>query len=89
MNTWSINLLKELLNIKDIINVSEDIFDYMRIVDLNNVKYEQKALNTLFFMSYSTDDDIKNGFIIKSFDLRSKANEVIKNNINYTFVIDE
>lgn len=89
MNKWSLENLKDLLNIKEIINCQEDIvFDYLRIVDLNGVKYEKEAKNTLFFLTYSEDEDVNNGFIINAFDLRKNANDIIKNNPNYVFVID-
>ncbi|MBE6148359.1 MAG: hypothetical protein E7167_02555 [Firmicutes bacterium] len=90
MNKWSLKLIKELLNIKSIINVPEDIiFDYLRIVDLNKVKYEETANNVLFFFTYSTDKDITDEFIINPFDQRKKANDIIKNNPDYVYVIDE
>ena len=89
MNTWNINLIKELLRPIETHNILDETYDYIRIVDLNNVKYEKTASNTLFFMSYSTKEEVENGFIIEAFDLREKANDIIKNNFNYTFVIDE
>lgn len=90
MNKWSLSLLKELLKIKKIINVEENIvFDYLKIVDLNKVKYEQTAENVLFFFSYSTEKDITDEFIISPFDQRQKANQIIQNNPSYVYVIDE
>ena len=90
MNSWNLSLIKTIINIKKIYNIPEDvIFDYLRIVDLNKVKYEKKVNNTLFFMTYSTKDDINNKFIIRPFDYRKKANDIIKNNPNFYFVLDE
>lgn len=90
MNIWTLSLIKELVNIKRIINISDnEIYDYLKIVDLNRVKYEKKANNTLFFLSYSTSEDLNNKFIIKSFDYRKKANDIIKNNPKFSFVVDE
>jgi len=90
MNKWSVKKLKELLSITEIKNVADNIiFDYLRIVDLNQIKYEKEAENTLFFLTYSKEEDVDNGFIIKAFDLREKAEEIIENNPKFTFVIDK
>lgn len=89
MNTWSIDQLNDILPIEQTVNIQSTTFDYLRIVDLNQVKYELTAKNTLFFMTYSQEEDVNNGFIISAFDLRKHANEVIENNPNYTFVIDK
>lgn len=90
MNKWSLSLIKDLLNIKKIINVEENIiFDYLKIVDLNKVKYEENAKNVLFFFSYSTEKDISDEFIISPFDQRKKADAIIANNKDYVYVIDE
>ena len=90
MNKWKLSLIKDLINIKDIINVKEDtVFDYLKIVDLNKVKYENTAKNVLFFFAYSTKKDLEDGFIINAFDQRKKADIIIKNHPEYTYVIDE
>ena len=90
MNKWSLTLLERIINIKEIINVDENIiFDYLRIVDLNKVKYEKSAKNVLFFFSYSSEKDITDEFIIEPFDYRKKANDIIQNNPDWTYVIDK
>ena len=90
MNKWSLTLIKQLVKVKNTINIkNEEVYDYLKIVDLNKVKYEDVATNVLFFLSYSEDQDITDEFIITPFDQRKKANEIIENNPCYTFVIDE
>lgn len=90
MNKWKLTQIINLINPKQIINVSnEETFDYLKIVDLNKVKYENQAKNVLFFFTYSTDKDLTDEFIINPFDLRTKSSNIIKNNPNYTYVIDE
>ena len=90
MNCWNIDLLCSLWNVRYKYNVVDGTYyDYLRIIDLNRIKYEQTAQNVLFFLTYSLDSDVENGFIIQKFDLREHATEVIKKNSNFTFVIDE
>lgn len=66
-----------------------DEFDYFRIVSLENNKYDKLAKNPLFFLSYSQEEEIEDGWYPKPFDLRKKANEIMDNNPDYTFVIEE
>lgn len=66
-----------------------DEFDYFRIVSLENNKYDKLANNPLFFLSYSQEDEVEDGWYPKPFDLRKKANEIMSKNPNYTFVIEE
>jgi len=88
MNEWSISLLNQVLNILKLVNVSTEVFDYLRIVDLNHIKYENTARNVLYFLTYSDDTDMVNGFITKPFDLRRYANKIMRENPSFTFLMD-
>lgn len=67
----------------------EEEFDYFRIVSLENNKYDKLSKNPLFFFAYSLPEEVDNGWYPRPFDLRKKANDIIKNNPNTTFVIEE
>jgi len=90
LNNWSLSLIKEIIDIKQINNVDEDIvFDYLKIVDLNKVLYENNAKNVLYFFTYSEEKDLTDEFIIDAFDLRKNANSVISKHPEYVYVLDK
>ena len=89
MNKWKLSDIKEITNIINIYNINNETFDYLRIVDLNKVKYELSAQNTLYFLTYSEDKDVKDEFIINPFDLRKYANKIMSENPGYTYAIDQ
>lgn len=90
MNKLTFSELKNIISIIDTHNLSDsDTFDYFRLCGLNNVKYEDTAENPLYFLSYSTDEEIKNGWYTKPFDLRPFVNDIIETYPNATYVIEE
>lgn len=89
MNSIKLDELSKVVPILGSNNVQpSDIFDYFRIVALNNRKYENTAKNPLFFLSYTTDADIKGGWLAKGFDLRTNFNEIMAKFPHATFVIE-
>lgn len=90
MNKMNLEELSRVVPIIAINNVElTDEFDYFRIVSLEKNKYDRLAKNPLFFFSYSLESEVNDGWYPKEFDLRKKANDIIKNNPNMTFVIEE
>lgn len=90
MNKMTLEELSQVVPILSKNNVPDSIeFDYFRIVSLENNKYDKIAKSPLFFFSYSTKDEVNNGWYPAPFDLRPKANEIMKNNLNKTYVIEE
>lgn len=90
MNSISLEELKKVTPVLATQNVSDDyVFDYMRIIDLNNVKYENDATSPLYFLIYNTEKEIEQGWFNIRFDLREHANEIISKYPNCTFVIEE
>lgn len=88
MNTYSLGYLKEILNIKEVINVSHEIvFDYLRITPIK--KYEKEALKTLYFPIILDESWVNEGWIKKPIDLQSSINEVITMHPDYTYLIEE
>lgn len=85
--------MKELINILDIKekqNVFENaLFDYCRVVSINQKKYEEAALNPLYFLSYSSEEEIKSGWYTKPFDLRCHMNNIMEKYPHATFVIEK
>lgn len=65
-----------------------EVFDYFRIVALNNKQYEKKASNPLYFLTYNTQEEVDNGWFESLFDLRNTVNERMESNPNATFVIE-
>ena len=90
MNKLTLEELEKVVPILSSNNISpNDLFDYFRIVALNNKKYEKDAKNPLYFLSYNTEEEIKNGWFNKKFDLRNYVNEIIKQYPNATFVVEK
>ena len=89
MNKYSIKEIEKLYPIKKV-NISDDeVFDYLRIIGLNGIKYEDRASNVLFFLSYPTNDELNNGWYTVNFDLRPNLLDIYNKHPNYTFVIEE
>lgn len=90
MNKIKLEELRQVVPIIDTNNIQNDeLFDYFRIVNLNNKKYEDQAINPLYFLSYNTKEEIEAGWFGNHFDLRSKANEIMNKYPQATFVIEK
>jgi UDP-N-acetylmuramyl pentapeptide synthase len=89
-NNYSIKELNKILNIKKLINVKEnEVFDYLRISDINNLKIEKKKDNVLFFPILLDQSWVDDGWVMKETDLQSVIDDVVNNNKNYTFLVEE
>ena len=93
MNTLVRNsyTLKEILKMCEALNVHADenvVFDYIRIVNLDK-QVESEAKSVLFFPIYFTNYDVEDGWVINPLDLRPKIAEIMENNPNYVFVVEE
>jgi len=64
-------------------------FDYFRIVSISKTKYEEYAKNPLYFITYSKEEEIQDGWYTKPVDLRPYMNQIIKEHPDYTFVVDK
>lgn len=90
MNQYIFRDLKNILNVINYANVEDsELFDYLRIVDLNNKKLECYARNILYFLSYPTKDELQDGWYLRDFDLRPHIKKIICEHPNYTFVIEK
>lgn len=88
MNKLMFNDFKNITHVVSCNNVPEDAaFDYFRIVAPKEDCI--KANNPLYFITYTTDDEAKNGWYIDRIDLRKYMEIIMKNNSEYTFVIDK
>ena len=82
--------LSEIINISKIKNINEDsFFDYFRVTNYNDDVTLKDKKSILFFPISILDDDLKDGWYIKKWDLRPVINDIVKNNPNYTYVIEE
>ena len=89
MNKYSIEEIEKIYSIKKV-NISDgEVFDYLRIIGLNGLRYESKASNVLFFLSYPTKQELNNGWYTVNFDLRDKLLDIYNNHPSYTYVIEE
>jgi len=85
-----LNTLDEIINIKQIININEDIlFDYFRITNYHDDLVLKDKKNILFFPISILEDDVKAGWYIKEYDMRPKINEIVNNNPHYYFIIED
>ena len=89
MNKYSIKEIEKIYPIKKVNISDEEVFDYLRIIGLNGIKYEDMASNVLFFLSYTTNDELNNGWYTVNFDLRPNLLDIYNKHPNYTFVIEE
>ncbi|MBR3198503.1 MAG: hypothetical protein IKG27_00650 [Bacilli bacterium] len=82
---------KELTDVCKIIktqNISdEDEFDYLRVIGLS-AKYEEKAKNPLYFLSYTKEEEKGHGWYINNFDLRPYFNNICSEHPKYTYIIE-
>lgn len=89
LNSIKLDELSKVVPILGSNNVQpSDLFDYFRIVALNNRKYENTAQNPLFFLSYTTEAEVKGGWFGSGFDLRTNFNEIMAKFPHATFVIE-
>ena len=85
-----LNTLNKIINIKAINNIKENTnFDYFRIVKYDDDSILKEKNNVLFFPVTITSDDLKEGWYVSEYDLRPKINDVVNNNPNYFYVIEE
>ena len=90
MNTLGFSFLKKITNVIDSNNVSLDcVFDYFRIVALKNEKVTLKSSNPLYFITYTTEEENKDGWYIGPIDLRKNMNKIMNDNPEYIFVVDK
>lgn len=90
MNKLTFTELKNVISLIDSHNISDnDVFDYFRLCGLNDIKYEDSAKKPLYFLSYSTEEELQNGWFTKPFDLRPFINSIIQNYPYATFVIEK
>lgn len=90
MNNIKLEEFARVVPILGINNVHEnDLFDYFRIVNLNNKKYEDSAKNPLYFLSYNTPAEIEEGWFNVRFDLRNYMNAIMEKYPEATFVIEK
>lgn len=89
INKYSLKDIVSLLNVIDIhVKDLNIIFDYLRVVSLDK-KLENDASKLLFFPIYFTDYDVLDGWVINHLDLRSKIADIMENNPNYIFVVED
>ena len=88
MNKYSIKEIEKIYSIKKVNITGDAVFDYLKIVDLNGVKYENEAFNVLCFLSYPTENELNDGWFTLNFDLRPNLLNIFKSHPNYTFVIE-
>ena len=88
MNKYSIKEIEKIYSIKKVNITGDAVFDYLKIVDLNGVKYENEAFNVLCFLSYPTENELNDGWFTLNFDLRPNLLDIFKSHPNYTFVIE-
>lgn len=90
MNSIKLEELRSIVPILGTRNIQNDeLFDYFRIVNLNNKNYENQAINPLYFLSYNTEEEIKDGWFTSKFDLREHVNKIIEKYPQATFVIEK
>lgn len=89
MNSIKLEELAQATNILGANNVSsEEIFDYVRVVSISNNKYEDEIENTLYFPTYSTHEEVKDGWYTKPFDSRPYIENIMKKYPKATIVIE-
>lgn len=91
LNTLTLGEIKAHSEILSTHNVDDSqVFDYLRIVVLNNKHYEDECENTLYFLAHTTKEEVSNGWYENNgFDLRPYVNNIIAKNPNFTYVIEE
>lgn len=90
VNKYSLNKLKEILNIKETINVKDDEeFDFLRILSMKHHGIEQQSKNILFFPVLLDQKMVDDGWIYHTTDLKTPINEIVNKFNEYTFVVEE
>ena len=89
MNKFSYQEIKDVIGVIDSNNLNENtIFDFVKIVYVSHITKEIDE-NTLIFLAYATEEELKDGWYIDSFDFRDKMNEMMDKNPEATFVIEK
>ena len=89
MNKITLKELEKITKIEKKANIQdEELFEYIRIVSLNNIKYEEITKNTLYFIIYSEDEENNDGWYVKPIDTRPFIHDIINKYPNSTFVIE-
>lgn len=90
MNKIDFGTLKKITNVINSNNVTADsVFDYFRIVRLDDEDEILKQSNPLFFITYVTEEENNDGWYFGRIDSRNRINQIMDNNSDYTFVIDK
>ena len=90
MNKITLKKLEKITKIEKKVNTeSEEYYDYIRIVSLNNIKYEDITKNTLYFIIYSEDEENNDGWYVNPIDTRPFIKDIINKYPNFTFVIEQ
>ena len=88
VNKYSLSKLKEILDIKEVINVKEDEeFDFLRILSMKHYGIEDRSNNILFFPVVLDQKMVDDGWLERTTDLKTPINEIIGKFKEYTFVI--
>ena len=89
MNKITLKEIEKITKIEKKVNVeNNDIYEYIRIVSLNNIKYEETIKNTLYFIIYSENKENIDGWYVQPIDTRPYIKDIIKKYPNFTFVIE-
>lgn len=90
VNKYSVEKLKEIINVKELINVEEnEEFDFLRILSMKHHGIEDRSKNILFFPVVLGDKMLEEGWIDVKTDLKTPINEIVGKFKEYTFVIEE
>ena len=83
------NTLNKLLDIRAYKNVTEDsFFDYFRVTNYNDEEVLKDKKNILFFPISILEEDLKDGWYAKKWDLRPYINDIATKNPDYTYVVE-
>lgn len=80
VNKYSVEKLKEIINVKELINVEEnEEFDFLRILSMKHHGIEDRSKNILFFPVVLGDEMLEEGWIDVKTDLKTPINEIVEN----------
>ncbi len=89
MNKITLKEIEKITKIDKKVNIqNEQIFEYIRIVSLNNIKYEEITKNTLYFIIYSEKKENNDGWYVNPIDTRPYIKDIINKYPDFTFVIE-
>lgn len=89
MNKITLKEIENITKIEKKANIQdEQIFEYIRIVSLNNIKYEEITNNTLYFIIYSEKEENNDGWYVNPIDTRPYIKDIINKYPDFTFVIE-